>query len=148
MAGCVCTTFVARLTKDPELRYTNAGAACCTLALAASETYNDNGQKKEKTVFFDAVCYNKYAEACNRYLSKGSMIFGNGKLEMSLWNDKTSGKQRKSLFIKIEHIEFLKSKNESEQQQNQSQSQQNAHIYSQEDAQAPASSYAQNDVPF
>ena len=151
MSGCANITFVGRLARDPELRYTQAGSPCCTITLAVSEGYTDtSGQKRETAVFFDVVCYNKLAEACGRYLTKGSLIAGTGKLQMSMWQDKTTGKSRKSIYVKSDMIEFISSKQDNSQQgQNHTQNE-SGHIYSQDDAKTP-SSYAApptSDVPF
>jgi single-strand DNA-binding protein len=67
---------IGRLTRDPELRYTNSGKAVCTFSIAVDDGYGEN----KKAYFFPVVVWNKAAEACGNSLQKGSKVAVTGKL--------------------------------------------------------------------
>jgi len=117
---------VFRLTRDAELKYTQAGVAILNIGLACSEKYKDN----EKQLFLDATAFGKAGELINQYAGrKGTQISLSGKLETQQWVDQ-SGNKRSKISMSIEDFEFLGSKNDNQQtpagnapQQNQQQAQ-------------------------
>lgn len=73
--------LLGRLGKDPETREVN-GTNVCKFSLATSETWKDkSGQKQEKTEWHNVVIWGNQAEACGKYLKKGSQAFVEGKIE-------------------------------------------------------------------
>lgn len=82
--------LIGRLGQDPEVRYSNNGAAICTISLATSERWVDKntGQKQEKTEWHRVVFFGKLAEIAGQYLKKGSSIYIEGKLSTRKWQDK------------------------------------------------------------
>ncbi|EAG2419299.1 single-stranded DNA-binding protein [Listeria monocytogenes] len=67
--------LVGRLTKDPDLRYTPAGAAVATFTLAVNRTFtNQNGEREAD--FIQCVVWRKPAENVANFLKKGSMAGG------------------------------------------------------------------------
>ena len=67
---------IGRLTRDPEVRYTQSGKAVCTFSIAVDDGYGEN----KKAYFFPVVVWNKAAEACGNSLRKGSKVAVIGKL--------------------------------------------------------------------
>ena len=67
---------IGRLTRDPEVRYTQSGKAVCTFSIAVDDGYGEN----KKAYFFPVVVWNKAAEACGNSLHKGSKVAVAGKL--------------------------------------------------------------------
>ena len=67
---------IGRLTRDPEIRYTQSGKAVCTFSIAVDDGYGEN----KKAYFFPVVAWNKSAEACGNSLHKGSKVAVTGKL--------------------------------------------------------------------
>jgi single-strand DNA-binding protein len=99
--------IVARLTRDPELRYTPSGAAVCNLRLASNHySKSKTGEKKEEVCFITAVVWSKRAENCNQYLKKGSAIFVEGRLQSRSWENAQGAKQY-AIEIFSEDIQFL-----------------------------------------
>ena len=99
--------IVARLTKDPELRYTPQGTAVCNLRLASTKySKAKDGSKKEETCFITAVVWNKRAENCNTYLKKGSNIFVEGRIQSRSWEN-AQGVKQYAIEIMTEDIQFL-----------------------------------------
>lgn len=72
--------LVGRLTKDPELRYTQSGKAVTQMRIAVDRGTTDAEGNKE-TDFVNIVVWNKSAEACRNYLEKGSLIAVKGRLQ-------------------------------------------------------------------
>jgi len=104
--------LIGRLGKDPELKYTPAGAAVANFSLATSERWKDKeGNKQEKTEWHNIVAWNKQAEVMGEYLRKGSLVFIEGKNQTRSWDD-TEGKKHYKTEVKVWSFEFLDSKKE------------------------------------
>lgn len=97
-----------RITRDIELKRTNAGIAVCTFSIANDDDYKrEDGSKT--TSFFDVVAWRGTAEFASKYLGKGRNVVVEGKLATHDYTDK-SGNQRKSYEVIAEHIYFADSK--------------------------------------
>ena len=79
---------IGRLTRDPEIRYTQSGKAVCTFSIAVDDGYGEN----KKAYFFPVVVWNKAAEACGNSLHKGSKVAVTGKLTSRQY-DNSEGKK-------------------------------------------------------
>ena len=79
---------IGRLTRDPEVRYTQSGKAVCTFSIAVDDGYGEN----KKAYFFPVVVWNKAAEACGNSLHKGSKVAVTGKLTSRQY-DNSEGKK-------------------------------------------------------
>ena len=78
--------LIGNLTRDPELRYTPAGAAVCTFGLATNRQWTtDSGDKKEDVEFHRIVAWNKLAELCSQLLTKGRKVYVEGRLQTRKW---------------------------------------------------------------
>ncbi len=81
--------LLGRLTRVPELRQTPSGQAVATFGMATNRTWLDSArQKQEKVEFHNIVVWGRLAEICHQYLSKGQLIFIEGRIESRSWNDK------------------------------------------------------------
>jgi len=99
--------LIGNLTRDVELKYTASGAAVANFGLAVNRTYtNSDGEKTEEVCFIDMVAWNRLAEVANEYLSKGSPVFVEGRLQMDSWEDQ-DGKKRSKLKMVAQNIQFL-----------------------------------------
>lgn len=95
------------LGKDPELRYTPAGAAVCTFSVATSERYKDKqGQQQEKTEWHNIVVWSQLAELCSKYLTKGSKVLLEGKIQTRSYDDR-DGNTRYTTEIVARDVQFL-----------------------------------------
>ena len=76
MAGSVNKVIlVGRLGKDPELKYTPSGAPVAKFSLATDESFKDKtGEKQKRTEWHNIVAWNKLAEICGEYLTKGKLV--------------------------------------------------------------------------
>ncbi|RPI24216.1 MAG: single-stranded DNA-binding protein [Acidobacteria bacterium] len=87
--------LVGRLGKDPEMRYTAGGAPVTNFSLATNETWKDqSGERQERTEWHNIVVWNKLAETCNQYLSKGKLVYIEGRLQTREWDDRDGNKRR------------------------------------------------------
>ena len=99
--------LAGRLTRDPELRYTANGTAVANLSLAVSRNYTaKDGSKKEEVAFVTIIAWGRQAETCGEYLSKGSSILVEGRLQLDSWETNT-GEKRNQLKVISQRIQFL-----------------------------------------
>jgi len=99
--------IIGRLGRDPEVRYTQAGKAIVNLRIATDESYIDReGNNVERVEWHSAVVYDRAAEACGRFIGKGSLVFVEGSLTTRKWQDQ-NGQDRYSTEIKAQRVQFL-----------------------------------------
>lgn len=99
--------ILGRLGQNPEVRYTQGGAAVANFSVATSEKWTDkSGEKKEQTEWHKIVVWGKLAELCQQYLFKGSKVFLEGKLQTRQWQDK-DGNTKYTTEIQAQTIQFL-----------------------------------------
>ena len=95
------------LTRDPDLKHLPSGSAVCDLGLAINERYTGkDGQSVDNTVFVDIVAWNKQAEICSEYLSKGESVMIEGALQLDKWQTK-DGDNRSKMRIRAHRVVFL-----------------------------------------
>lgn len=104
--------IMGRLTRDPELRRTQAGKAVTSVTLAVDRDFKGQNGEKE-TDFIDIVAWGNTAEFLCNYFSKGRMAAAEGRLQIRDWTDKDGGKRR-SAEIVAEHVYFADSKRDQE----------------------------------
>ena len=107
MVGINKVILVGRLGKDPEVKYFTSGDAVCNFSIATSESWKDKntGEKKEKTEWHRIVAFRKLAEICGQYLSKGSQIYLEGKLQTRSYEQ--GGSTRYVTEIVADQVQFL-----------------------------------------
>lgn len=97
--------LIGRLTRDPELRYTPTnGTAVASFALAV-----DRFDGKDGVDFIDIVVWNKQAESCAQYLSKGKVAAVVGRLQIRSYEAK-DGTKRRVAEVVAENVRFLSPK--------------------------------------
>ena len=86
-------TIMGRLTRDTELRHTQAGTSVTNFTVAVDrDIADDNGDRE--TDFIDCVAWAAKAEFINNYFGKGDMIVVSGRLQIRDWVDKEENKRR------------------------------------------------------
>ena len=99
--------IIGRLGRDPEIRYRQEGKAYASLYVATDESYTDrNGNKVTRTEWHRVIVWEKSAEACGNHLSKGSLVYVEGKLQTREWQDQ-QGQKRYTTEIRAERVQFL-----------------------------------------
>lgn len=100
--------IVARLTRDPELKYgANGGLPYATLSLAVNRQQAEaDGTVRKYVSFIEATVYRHQAELCCQLLKKGSTCMVVGSLRQDRWTD-SDGKSRSRLNVVADRVQFL-----------------------------------------
>jgi len=105
--------LVGNLTRDIELRYSQAGMGIAKTAIATSRKFTSNGEKKEEVMFIDITFFGRSAEIANQYLRRGSKILVEGRLNFEQWVDQ-NGQKRSKHSITVETMQMLGSKGDNQ----------------------------------
>lgn len=109
MASVNKVLLIGNLGKDPEVRYTQGGAAVANFSVATNEKWTKDGQAQEKTEWHRIVVWGKTAENCGQYLKKGRSVYIEGRLQTRKWQDK-EGRDQYTTEIVAQFVQFLGSK--------------------------------------
>ncbi len=108
--------LIGNLTRDPELRYTPSGTAVCSFSIATNRNWTtDTGEKKEEVEFHRIVAWNKLAELCSQFLTKGRKVYVEGRLTTRQWNAQ-DGTQKQTTEIIINDMILLDNRRNGEQE--------------------------------
>lgn len=105
-------SIAGRLSKDPELRYTQSQVAVCSFGVAVERDFAQQGQQREVD-WFDVVAWRQGAEFVSKYFHKGDMIIVMGRMQARDWTDQ-NGNKRRSWEIQADHCYFGGSKSDSQ----------------------------------
>ncbi len=107
MASFNRVILMGNLTRDPDVRATGTtGMKVARLGLAVNERRRDrNGLIQEFPVFIDVDAWDKLAELCGQYLTKGRSILVEGRLQMDSWEK--DGVRHQKLKVRASTIKFL-----------------------------------------
>lgn len=132
-------SFIGRLGKDPETRYTSSSSAVVSFSLAVGW----KSKEREGVEWVNVVAFDKLGEICAEYLRKGSQIFVSGRLRTEKYQDK-NGETRHSTKIVAERMQMLDGKRDSDAAPQ--------HAEPRHTPRAPvvavADSFADDDIPF
>jgi single-strand DNA-binding protein len=132
--------LIGRLGADPEVRYTPDGTMVVNFRLATDLQWKDkNGERLQRTEWHRIVAYAKLAEICSNYLSKGKLIFIEGRIQTRSWEDK-DGVKRSTTEIVASNMQMLDSKGQTRSQE--------AVVDDQTHASPGSESAPGDDVPF
>lgn len=99
--------LIGNLGADPELRSTTSGTRVATLSLATSRRWSDrSGQQQEKTEWHRVICWDRLAELCEKYLSRGDRIYVEGSIEYRQWEGQ-DGQTRYTTEIRARELIML-----------------------------------------
>ena len=102
--------LIGNLGADPEIRYTQNGAPVATFRIATTERWKgQDGQMQEQTEWHQIVAWRRLAEICGEYLSKGSRVYIEGKLQTRKWQDQ-NGNDRYTTEIVAREMKMLSPK--------------------------------------
>lgn len=108
MASFNKVLLMGNLTRDPELRYVPSGTAVATFTVAVNRVYTSQaGEKKEEVSFIRVVVWGRRAEVCGEYLSKGSPVFVEGRLQSRSW-EAQDGQKRSTMEVIADNVQFLR----------------------------------------
>ena len=111
-------TIMGRLTRDPELRYTQSQIPVASFTLAVDRDYKSDGGDRE-TDFIDCVAWRGTGEFVSKWFTKGQMAVVSGRLQIRPWEDR-DGNKRRSAEIVANNVYFGESKRNREESGGQS----------------------------
>ncbi|MFU8819231.1 MAG: single-stranded DNA-binding protein, partial [Desulfurivibrio sp.] len=102
--------LIGNLGADPEVRYTQSGDAVASFRIATTETWKkQDGSKEEQTEWHRIVAFKRLGEICGEYLSKGSRVYIEGRIQTRKWQDK-DGAERYTTEIVAREMKMLSPK--------------------------------------
>jgi len=112
MAGVNKVILVGNLGADPEIRHLESGSKVANISIATSESYtNRNGERVEQTEWHRVELWDRLAELCEKYLSKGRTVYIEGKIRTNEYQDK-EGVTRYDKRIRATNMTFVGGRNE------------------------------------
>lgn len=110
MASFNRVILMGNLTRAPEMRHAPSGTAVTRFRLAVNETYRgrQDGQTREVVCYVDVAAWDRQAETCNQYLTKGSPVLVEGRLVYDEWKN-PQGETRNRLSVRADRVQFLSS---------------------------------------
>src|SRR4030043_314766 len=107
MASLNRVMIIGNIGSEPEMRFTPNGNPVTTFRVAANRVYTtSDGERRKETEWFTVVAWNKLAEQCNQFLSKGRLVYVEGRLRSRSWEGK-DGKTHFTNEIVAEKVTFL-----------------------------------------
>lgn len=88
MRGVNKVILIGNLGADPEVKYSQSGAAHCSLSVATTRSWKDrDGQKQEETEWHRCKAFGQPAEFAGKFLAKGAKVYIEGRLQTRKWQD-------------------------------------------------------------
>ena len=105
--------LVGNLGRDPEMRQTKSGDQVVNFSVATNESWTDKGtgEKKDRTEWHKVIAWGRTAEICNEYLTKGKLVYIEGRLQTSEWAD-SDGNKRYTTEIVATEMQMLGTRSE------------------------------------
>lgn len=118
--------LIGRLTRDPELRYTQANQAVCTFTLAVDKRLSREKREEAEAAnrptadFPRITVWGRQAENASRYLFKGSQCAVEGRIQTGSYQDRETGKTVYTTDVVADNVEFLGSRSDNQRQSHES----------------------------
>ena len=104
--------LMGRLVRDPELRQTTSGVACCRFSVAVERQYKNQQTGERETDFIECSAWRQTAEFVSRYFNKGSMILVEGAMRNNNYTD-SNGVQHYAMQVQVDSVSFCGGKSDS-----------------------------------
>ena len=99
--------LMGNMTRDPQLSYLPSNTAVVEFGMAVNRTFRkQDGSQGEEVCYVDCQMFGKRAEVVNKYFSKGTPIFVEGRLKFDQWQAQ-DGSKRSKLRVTVENFEFI-----------------------------------------
>jgi len=107
MASLNKVMIIGNVGSDPEMRFTPNGNPVTSFRVATNRVYTTaEDERKQETEWFTVVAWNKLAEQCNQFLSKGRLVYAEGRLHTRNWEGQ-DGQRRYRTEIVANRVSFL-----------------------------------------
>lgn len=101
-------SLIGNVGTSPEMRFTPSGRPVTNFTLASNHRFvNSNGERKEETDWFSVVVWGQLAENVNQFVSKGSLVFVQGRVTLHKWTGKQDGLEHTRLEVQANKVIFL-----------------------------------------
>ena len=108
--------LIGRLGQDPKVAYAQTGTTIANFSIATDESYTDrDGNKVDKAEWHRIVTFEKQADFCANYLTKGRLVLVEGSLQTRKWQDQ-EGQDRYTTEIRALRVQTLDSKSQQREQ--------------------------------
>lgn len=96
--------LIGNLGRDPEVKYTQSGTAIANFSVATTEKWKDKntGEQKERTEWHRIDAWGRLGEICGEYLSKGSRVYIEGRIQTDEWQDRDGNKRYTTKIVATE----------------------------------------------
>jgi single-strand DNA-binding protein len=100
-------TVIGNLGSEPEMRFTPSGRPVTSFRVATNWRYTTpEGERREETEWFTVVAWGRLAEQCNQFLTKGRLVYVEGRLRMHTWEGQDGQKRARNEII-ADRVKFL-----------------------------------------
>ena len=107
MVGLNKVIIIGNVGTDPEMRFTPNGNPVTSFRIATSRSFTStDGERKQETEWFDVVTWNRLAENCNQFLTKGQRAYVEGRLRTRSWEGQ-DGQKHQRIEIIANSVLFL-----------------------------------------
>lgn len=107
MASLNKVMIIGNLGSEPEMRFTPKGNPVTSFRVATNRVYTTaNGERREETEWFNVVAWGRLAEQCNQFLSKGRLVYAEGRLHTRAWESQDGQKHYRTEVI-ANRVSFL-----------------------------------------
>ena len=116
MRGLNKAEIIGYVGADPDVQVTNDGTIRSRFNVAINRTWNDpNGQRQQDTEWVPCVAWGKVGELVGEYVTKGRLLYVEGRLHTSAWTDETTGEQRSRTEVVAQEVILLDSRRTDDQ---------------------------------
>ncbi len=144
MASVNKVILIGNLTREPEIRQTQAGGLAASFSLAINRrSTTSSGEIREETTFVDGTAFNRLAEVVRDFVHKGDPLFVEGRLHQDNWDDKQTGQKRSRLVVYVDNLQLLTRREERGGQPQGGYNQQGQGGYGQQGGYGPQGGYNQ-----
>jgi len=107
MASLNKVMIIGNVGSEPEMRFTPNGNPVTSFRVATNRMYTTaDGERKQETEWFTVVAWNKLAEQCNQFLSKGRLVYAEGRLHTRTWEGQDGQKHYRTEIV-ANRVSFL-----------------------------------------
>ena len=99
--------IIGNIGSEPEMRFTPNGSPVTSFRVATNWMYTTaDGERKQETEWFTVVAWNKLAEQCNQFLTKGRLVYAEGRLRTRTWESQDGQKHYRTEIV-ANRVTFL-----------------------------------------
>jgi len=99
--------IIGNVGSEPEMRFTPNGRPVTSFRVATNRVYTTpEGERREETEWFTVVAWNRLAEQCNQFLTKGRLVYAEGRLRTHTWESQDGQKHYRTEIV-ANRVSFL-----------------------------------------